>query len=45
MFCRFPIETSLGFGNKTERVGAELVSGSYFQVLGVMAAAGRLYAE
>ena len=42
MFCRFPIETSLGFGNRTERVAAELVSGNYFPVLGVQAAAGRL---
>jgi predicted permease len=43
MFCRFPMETGLGFGNRTERVDAELVSGSYFPVLGVMAAAGRLF--
>ncbi len=42
MFCRFPIETSLGFGNRTERVAAELVSGSYFPVLGVRAALGRI---
>ena len=41
MFCRFPIETSLGYGNHTERVTAELVSGSYFPVLGVRAALGR----
>ncbi|HEY3937724.1 MAG TPA: ABC transporter permease [Bryobacteraceae bacterium] len=43
MFCRFPIETSLGFGSKTERVAAELVSGSYFPVLGVTAALGRTF--
>lgn len=42
MFCRFPVPTSLGFGNRTERVPAELVSGSYFPVLGVGPAAGRL---
>src|SRR5882757_11379712 len=41
MFCRFPIDTSLGYGSKTERVAAELVSGSYFPVLGVKAAIGR----
>ncbi len=41
MFCRFPIETSLGFDNRTERVAAELVSGTYFPVLGVNAALGR----
>src|ERR1700751_4809360 len=23
MFCRFPIDTSLGYGNRTERVSAE----------------------
>jgi predicted permease len=43
MFCRFPTETSLGFGNRTERAAAELVSGSYFPVLGVNAALGRLF--
>ncbi len=42
MFCRFPIQTSLGFGNTTERVAAELVSGTYFPVLGVNAALGRI---
>ena len=35
MFCRFPIDASLGYGNHTERVSGELVSGSYFPVLGV----------
>ena len=43
MFCRFPFEAGLGFGSRTERVDAELVSGSYFPVLGVRAAAGRLF--
>jgi predicted permease len=43
MFCRFPIETSLGYGNQTERVAAELVSGSYFPVLGVGPSAGRIF--
>lgn len=42
MFCRFPIDTGLGYGNRTERVAAELVSGSYFPVLGVKAALGRI---
>jgi predicted permease len=41
MFCRFPISVNLGFGDRPERVAAELVSGSYFPVLGVSAAAGR----
>ena len=43
MFCRFPTEVSLGFGNRTERVDAELVSGTYFSVLGVTAALGRTF--
>lgn len=43
MFCRFPFDVSLGYGNHTERVGAELVSGSYFPVLGVTAALGRTF--
>lgn len=42
MFCRFSIQASLGYGNRTERVGAELVSGNYFPLLGVEAALGRL---
>ncbi len=42
MFCRFPIEASLGFGNHTERVNAELVSGSYFPELGIGPARGRV---
>ncbi len=41
MFCRFPTGVSLGYGDRTERVDAELVSGSYFRVLGVTAAIGR----
>ncbi len=41
MFCRFPWSASLTFGGQTERVEAELVSGSYFPVLGVGAAIGR----
>jgi predicted permease len=41
MFCRYPTSVSLGYGDRTERVDAELVSGSYFPVLGVTAAIGR----
>src|SRR5215471_2808947 len=41
MFCRFPTSMSLGCGDRTERVSAELVSGSYFPVLGVTAIIGR----
>jgi len=43
VFCRFPTRASLGFGGRTERVGAELVSGTYFPVLGVGAALGRTF--
>ena len=43
MFCRFRTSTSLGYGNRTELVNAELVSGTYFPVLGVGAAIGRTF--
>ncbi|MBI2680343.1 MAG: ABC transporter permease [Candidatus Solibacter usitatus] len=43
MFCRFPTAASLTFGGQTERVAAELVSGTYFQVLGVGASLGRTF--
>ena len=43
MFCRFPIDGSLGYGGHTERVSVELVSGNYFPVLGVKAALGRTF--
>jgi predicted permease len=43
MFCRFATQASLGFGSRTERVEAELVSGTYFPVLGVSAALGRTF--
>jgi len=43
MFCRFPTQVSLTFGGQAERVDAELVSGSYFQVLGVTTALGRAF--
>lgn len=41
MFCRYPLAVTMVTGNHTERVDAELVSGSYFPVLGVGAALGR----
>ncbi len=43
MFCRFPYNMSLSFDGRTERVEGELVSGSYFPVLGVGAAVGRTF--
>ena len=43
MFCRYPQHVSLGFNGHTERVTGELVSGTYFPVLGVGAAMGRTF--
>jgi predicted permease len=43
MFARFPFPTTLGYSGRTERVDAELVSGTYFPVLGVTAAIGRTF--
>ena len=43
MFCRFPYFFSMTFGGQTERVSGELVSGTYFPVLGVGAALGRTF--
>jgi predicted permease len=45
-FCRFPIYVSLSQsaqGGQADRIPAELVSGSYFDVLGVQPIAGRLF--
>ncbi|HXM14953.1 MAG TPA: ABC transporter permease, partial [Candidatus Eremiobacteraceae bacterium] len=41
MLARFPIYASVTLGNSSERVKAELVSGTYFDVLGVTTAIGR----
>jgi len=43
MFCRFSTAASLSFGGETERVSADLVSGTYFPVLRVGAALGRTF--
>ncbi|HKD51786.1 MAG TPA: ABC transporter permease [Candidatus Acidoferrum sp.] len=43
MFCRFPNPVSLTFGGQSERVNAELVSGTYFSVLGVKTILGRAF--
>jgi hypothetical protein len=43
MFCRFPTRVSLTFGGRAERVETELVSGTYFSVLGVTTALGRTF--
>jgi predicted permease len=42
MFARWPTSMSLSTDGKTERVDGELVSGTYFPVLGVGAALGRV---
>jgi predicted permease len=42
LICRFATTASFSHSGQTDRVTAELVSGNYFQVLGVGAAAGRL---
>jgi predicted permease len=41
---QFPVTLSVAFGSHTERVPGELVSGNYFEVLGVAAALGRTIA-
>jgi predicted permease len=43
MFCRFPYRVSLGFNGHTERASGELVSGTYFPLLGVGTALGRAF--
>jgi hypothetical protein len=42
VFCRYPTNANLSTGQGEEPVDAEIVSGSYFAVLGVRAAMGRL---
>ena len=42
VFCRHPREVALAVGGQTELVLAEVVTGSYFPVLGVQPALGRL---
>src|SRR5947209_11098092 len=41
--ARFQTPLSIGFGNQTERVDGELVSGNFFQALGVAPALGRVF--
>ncbi|MEO8597026.1 MAG: ABC transporter permease [Candidatus Solibacter sp.] len=43
VFCRRNIPVSLSFKGQTERVEAELVSGNYFQALGVRPHLGRVF--
>jgi predicted permease len=44
MFCRFPATVTIGYGDRTAQIPAELVSSSYFPTLGVNAALGRTIA-
>ena len=43
VFCRYETPLAIGFGGSTERVDSELVSGNYFQALGVQPALGRVF--
>ena len=44
MFCQFPATVTIGYGDQTGQIPAELVSGSYFPILGIGAALGRTIA-
>ena len=43
VLCRRLVSTSISVDNQTERVETEMVSGNFFTMLGVQAAAGRLF--
>jgi len=43
VFCRYYGASSVSFAGRTERVNAELVSGNFFQALGVGPAVGRVF--
>jgi predicted permease len=43
VFCRLLAPLSISFNGQTERVNGELVSGNYFQALGVEPALGRVF--
>jgi predicted permease len=43
VLCRRLISASISVDNRTERVDSEMVSGNYFTMLGVKAAAGRVF--
>ena len=43
VFCRYYTPLSISLGNQTERITGELVSGNYFQALGIGPALGRVF--
>jgi predicted permease len=43
MFCTYPTTVGATFEGRTELIGADFVSGNYFPVLGIGAAAGRVF--
>src|SRR5215472_8040453 len=43
MFCRYQLPLSISFAGNNERTMGELVSGTYFPVLGIHAALGQLF--
>jgi hypothetical protein len=45
VFCRHPTDVNFSTGQQHQRVRAEIVSGSYFPVLGARATLGRLIAQ
>ena len=45
MLARCPVAFSMSWRDRTERVSGELVSGNYFDVLGVAAALGRTFTQ
>lgn len=42
IFSRYAMSLNVGYGGQTDRVSGELISGTYFPVLGVGAAVGRV---
>ncbi len=43
MLCRYSLPVSVSFAGRNERASGEIVSGTYFDVLGVRPAVGRLF--
>jgi hypothetical protein len=43
VFARYQSQASVSFAGQTERISLELISGNYFQALGVGPAAGRVF--